>query len=195
MPSIVDLGAVLPHPAVERAKSARAHLKKDSTSWDYARWSFVAGMVAGCDDLLDVGIGMGQFPDAMNYCGIARIRGVDYRKHSLLTNETGFEFVIHDITDPPQPDLQAQVVTCMECIEHIPDPQFSAAVAHLKAMARERLIVTVPFEEPIPLPSFHHQRFDQKRLSELFPGSDLILLAKAEKVRWALVDWRRNGAL
>jgi hypothetical protein len=153
---------------------------------DYQRWSFVLSLIGSTDDLLDIGIGMGQFVDAaMRSARFGRVRGVDRKPHSQLRNLLGFEFVSYDLTQPPA-SLSADVVTCMECLEHIPDPHFDIAVHNLFEIARNRLIVTVPFEEREPLPPYHHQRFDEARLERLFPGAELYQLGN-----WALADLRR----
>lgn len=175
------------HPAVEQVR----RLRGDEATADYCRWSLVLRKLDAGNDVLDIGIGRGQFADAVMLTKqFARVRGADRRKHSKYRNDTGFDYVEYDLTTAPRDSLQAQIVTCLECIEHIPDPAFASAVRHLQALARERLIVTVPFEEPEPLPSMHRQRFTRERLEGLFPGGEICLLSKGATVRWALIDWR-----
>ncbi len=160
---------------------------------DYQRWSIVLRRLNG-GDLLDIGIGLGQFPDAaVRSRKFTRVRGADRKPHSEYRNLIGFEFVTYDLTTDPG-DLAADVVTCMECIEHIPSPGFDDAVANLKRITRKRLIVTVPFEEPEPLPHYHFQRFDMTRLEKLFPGARIDVL-QWEGTPWALVDWRPGSIL
>lgn len=152
---------------------------------DYKRWSYVLGLVKGGGELLDIGIGMGQFADAaMRSKRFSKVSAADRRPHSGLRNLSGFDYVTCDLTKAPW-DLSADVVTCMECLEHIASPGFERAVASLKAITRLQLIVTVPFEEPEPLPSYHVQRFDRDRLEMLFPGSTIVTLGG-----WAVVDWK-----
>lgn len=156
---------------------------------DYLRWSVVLERLDG-GDLLDIGVGMGQFPDAAVRSGMfRRVRGCDRKKHSGYRNLLGYEFVAYDLTTDPG-ELSAEIVTCLECIEHIPDGPFEIAVSNLKRMARSRLVVTVPFEEREPLPSYHHQRFDMGRLKTLFPTGTIEVLRKESSSAWALVDIR-----
>jgi len=158
---------------------------------DYRRWSVVLSMLDG-GDLLDIGIGMGQFPTAaMKSKRFSRVVGADVRPHTSLRNTENFELIKYDLTKAPG-ELSADIVTCMECIEHIDDRFFQAAVDNLIAMARKRLIVTVPFEEPLPLSTYHKQRFDEPRLKSLFPGCQLRFLKLENRVQWALVDLIRS---
>jgi hypothetical protein len=157
---------------------------------DYRRWSHVLDLIPDGSDLLDIGVGLGQFVNAAMLSGrFQRVRGADYRPHSGLQFLTDFELLRADLTRAP--DLSAQIVTCMEVIEHIKTPGFDAAVDNLKKMTNERLLVTVPYAEH-PLPSYHHQRFTVDRLDALFPGGEITLMAEGRTIRWALVDWRKE---
>lgn len=153
------------------------------------RLSYVYGLIPEGSRVADVGVGNGEFASALAHGGkMASVVGTDKRRRRD-TKVIGWKFRAHSLIDKPK--IRAQVVTCMECIEHIPDPGFAQAVRHLKAMARQRLIVTVPFMEKEPLPKAHHQAFDLARLRRLFRGAKITLLLKGNSARWALVDWKR----
>ncbi len=165
---------------------------------DYKRWSAVYNMLEDKSSLIDVGIGAGQFVNAAAKSRrFSSVIGVDCRQTSGLQQLSKFwTLVIHDITSPYQPSwLQADVVTCMETIEHIHQRDFPRAIDNLKGMAKRRLIVSVPFEEPLPLPRFHRQRFDHDRLEKLFPGAQVTLIAKDDRPLWAVVDYRPSQCL
>jgi hypothetical protein len=154
---------------------------------DYRRWSVILDRL-GKGDLLDIGMGMGQFCDAAVRSGrFSRVRGADRKLHSAFRNLSGFEVVSYDLAQPPN-ELRSQVVTCLECIEHIPNPAFALAVDHLRNIATERLIITVPYEEPEPIPPYHHQRFTLDRLNSLFPDGTIEVMDKGGGTAWALVD-------
>lgn len=141
---IVNLDREPMHPAVTWARALRSDVEKDSGRYDYLRWSLVLSEIANARDLLDIGIGRGQFPDAAKNAGLVRVRGADRKRHSQLSINADWDYVEYDLTAEPPRDLKSDVVTCMECIEHIKDPGFAAAVENLKALALKRLIVTVP---------------------------------------------------
>lgn len=163
---------------------------------DYRRWSFVYDMIPSGVTLMDIGVGAGQFVNAAGRSQrFESVMGVDYRYGSGLKQVSShWTLVIQSLAARRIPaSLTAQVVTCMECIEHIADPLFDVAVANLKRMATERLIVTVPFEEKLPLPRYHKQRFDMGRLNRLFPGGEVTLITWRETPLWAAVDWRPDA--
>lgn len=156
---------------------------------DYRRWSYILSLIEKkYECLMDIGIGHGQFIESASRSGMfGRIKGADIRRYSGPLEHL-FEFVSYDLTTAPDRNLRSPIVTCMECIEHIPDPLFDQAVANLKVLATQRLIVTVPYSEREPLPKFHHQRFTVRRLVSLFPNSEITLLAYGSSIPWALVD-------
>lgn len=156
---------------------------------DYKRWSYTLDLIREHSDLLDIGIGAGQFVKAAALTKtITSVKGADYRKHSNLQEGLHFEYVTCDLTKKQSEDLSAEVVTCLECIEHIANPGFKTAVENLLAMARERLIITIPYAEPEPLPRYHYQRFTDNRLEQLFPDGKITLMATNKTIHWALVD-------
>jgi hypothetical protein len=157
---------------------------------DYRRWTYILDVLGRHDELSDIGIGHGQFVQAARNSGkFGRIKGADIRRYEGIEKVNGFDFIQYDLTTQPPTDLRSGVVTCMECIEHIAGPDFDTAVANLKRLARARLIVTVPYAEKEPLPSYHFQRFTVRRLLDLFPGGEVTLLANGPAISWAMVDW------
>jgi len=167
-----------------------AHLRRD----DYARWSYVSRLLKHETSLLDVGIGVGQFVNALASRGtFERIVGVDVQRHSLfITLHDGFETEYVSIESLPYEDGEFDVVTCMETIEHLPDAIFSAGVEQLRRVCKRQLIVTVPFREEV-LGTGHMRRFDFDDIERLFPASAVTLFRKETRVRgrnafWALVE-------
>jgi 2-polyprenyl-3-methyl-5-hydroxy-6-metoxy-1,4-benzoquinol methylase len=158
---------------------------------DYKRWSAVYSMLDENTSLIDVGIGAGQFVNAAAKSRkFKSVIGVDCRQTSGLKQLSKFwTLVIHDLTSPYAPPwLKADVVTCMETVEHINQRDFARAIGSLKSMAQKRLIVTVPFEEPLPLAKFHKQRFDRARLLQLFPSAQITVLTLKDQALWAVID-------
>ena len=167
-----------------------AHLRRD----DYARWSHVSKLVKHETSLLDVGVGLGQFVNAMaSRKKFERIVGVDISRHSLFLEVfEGFTMDYSSIESLPYGDDEIDVVTCMETIEHIPDAIFEKGVAELRRVCKKQLIVTVPFREET-LSKGHVRRFDFADLERLFPRGEITILRKATKARgtythWALIE-------
>jgi ubiquinone/menaquinone biosynthesis C-methylase UbiE len=103
------------------------------------------------ESLLDVGCGEG--------CWLAYLAD-QYRHRKLLGIEVSptrvrelkraFPKLIVDVgglPDLPLPDRSVDVVTCLEVIEHLPD--WEPAVKELVRVARQRVVITVPYRENI----------------------------------------------
>lgn len=157
---------------------------------DYLRWQVVLDRLVEVENHLDVGSGVGQLVNGMvlKYPQ-ANVTGLDIRKNHRFQQFGDFHFLEHNLVDPlPQ---KYKTITCLETIEHIPDPGFDQAVENLKAATGERLIVSVPYREKQPMIADHHQWFDDDRLISLFPGAHISVAAIGRMVEWALIDWRK----
>jgi hypothetical protein len=191
----VQLGEMEPVFAAFRDRlgdDGKAHLRRD----DYARWSFVADMIGEAGSLLDVGVGLGQFVNAMAARGrIDRVVGVDIKPHGKFARlHDGFHMDYVSVGNLPYADREFDVVTCMETIEHLPDAIFERGVAHLRRVCKKQLIVTVPFREET-LSKGHLRRFDFDDLQRLFPGGTITILRRKGKkgapaTFWAVVEER-----
>ena len=162
-------------------------------SSDYKRWSYVLSQIQGGGRLLDVGIGIGQFVYAAEMSGkFSEVVGVDIRPHSgLVQLNDRVELVWANAADLPFEDGEFEDVTCMECLEHMDDETFEAALSELRRVARRELMVTIPYDEPEPLPAGHLQRFPNERIITTFPDAEVTLLRRrTSKVPWALVKER-----
>lgn len=189
----IDLPSVKLHPAAFEVLTefkAAGVPQNGLRASDYRRWTVALSAIEDGGELIDVGIGIGQFPAiALRSGKFEQVTGADMRPHSALQKVDGYHFEAYNLCNHPGV-LSADVVTCMECIEHIASPDFEKAVEHLKMMTRRQLIVTVPFEEELPLPPYHKQRFDTARMQQLFPGCSLTYLAIEGKKQWVMADWR-----
>jgi hypothetical protein len=78
----------------------------------------------------------------------------------------------------------------MEVIEHLPDGKLERVLAQLRRVAARRLIVSVPFCEPLPLPHYHQQQFTAERILSMFPTAKFTLFLKSPvtRVPWMLID-------
>lgn len=154
---------------------------------DWRRLQYASELIPeNVESILDVGVGPGAFLNFLTmkkYCN--QVVGVDIRKYSKfisLVDDLDFKEMSVDKLDFE--DNSFDTVFCMEVLEHLPVEVMLNGIAELKRVTRHKLVMSVPFEEPLPLPSYHLQRFDIKRLELVFPGSDITLLHRPNKVGW-----------
>lgn len=109
----------------------------------------VLGPLSGT--VLDIGIGEGLCLErvlaADDHGGSqARVVGVEYRydKAEVARKVDGVEVVVGDAGLLPFPDRSADLVLCIEVLEHL--PVVAPAVAELARVAKSRCVVSVPWE-------------------------------------------------
>ena len=117
-----------------------------------ARMAGIVGRVEGT--VVDVGIGEGLCLDrlltALDATGGrdpgACIVGIEYRhdKAEVASELKGVDVAVGDAGMLPFPDASADLVTCIEVLEHL--PTVAPAVAELARVAKDRCIVSVPYE-------------------------------------------------
>ncbi|MEM8704818.1 MAG: class I SAM-dependent methyltransferase [Actinomycetota bacterium] len=156
---------------------------------DWRRISFVNGALGGSGRFLDVGLGAGQFLNAVarshahdEVHGLDRVR---FKKYVELDDR----ICRHDgsIAELPYPDDHFDVVTCMEVLEHLPSEFYADGIAELRRVCRGQLVMSVPFEEPEPIYGGHVRRYEMADLARDFPDADLVLLDRPG-MSWALME-------
>ena len=156
---------------------------------DWIRISFVLNAIYPWGTVLDVGVGAGQFLNALALSQkFRRVAGVDFvRYEKYLELHPAIERMDCSIEELPYADNSFDIVTCMEVLEHIPDPIFEPALAELRRVCRGQLIITVPFNEPEPISKFHVRRFQADDILRIFPNSNRILLDRS-RMPWILIE-------
>lgn len=162
--------------------------------WDWARVSFVKGLLPEKGDVLDVGVGSGQFINTLANTGkFARVVGADITTHSkFIRLNDRFEMKQLSVADLKFDAGTFDAVTCMEVLEHVDQATFASGLSELRRVCRGTLIMSVPFEEPEPLPSYHKLRFDRADLVRLWPDAKRILLRRPG-VGWAMMVEDRSA--
>lgn len=179
--------------AIMRDKFTADLVDKRITVNDWARWSFVINRLYNtCDTILDVGIAHGTFINSLSGAGFAkRLVGIDIKEYSLYSEiNPSFEVKIEDAEYLSFEDNEFETVTCMEVIEHLPGDKLNNVIANLRRVAERKLVISVPFCEPLPLPKWHHQQFTPERIMNIFPNADYTLMLKSPvtRVPWLLVE-------
>ena len=139
--------------------------------------------------LLDVGMGKGILVNsAFLSKKLDSITAVDVRKSPNARLKRGIKFIEKSLISGEFVNERFDTVVCMEVLEHLESKFNSVMLTNLRESTDNRLIVTVPFNEPEPLwwhdkPGGHRQKFTLKQLAHLFPNA----IATIEP-RWG-VEW------
>lgn len=159
------------------------------TRHDWLRIGFVLGALQPGGRFLDIGLGAGQFINAVASTGrFDAVHGSDpVRFNKYVELDPGIERIDASVADLPYPDGHFDVVTCMEVLEHVPDDIFVAALAELRRVCSGQLIMTVPFEEPEPIYVGHRRRFEAADIERTFPHAERILLDRPG-MSWAVME-------
>lgn len=165
------------------------------SKFDYRRYALAYERVPDGASVLDVGVGSGQLVNALAIGGrCERVCGMDVRWHTKLTRfHDGYELQKGSVDRMDGfADGEFDTVICMEVLEHLEPDVLDAALRELRRVSSDLLLMTVPYNEPLPLPSFHKTRFGDDEVRRYFPEAKLSLLRKP-RVDWALVEERPGG--
>jgi Glycosyl transferases group 1 len=176
-----------------------ANVAKRIPTANWARADYCASIADGTDSLLDVGSGLGEFVNLCKQRRPARqVTSVDTRDWDLWLDASGQLERVRGSLPALSDDLARDTVTCFEVIEHLPPEDLPAAIATLQRLARRRLLISVPFMEPLPLHRGHLTRFDVDTLLKHFPHAHFTILGKGGRadavVGWILCDLPGIGA-
>ncbi|CTQ54737.1 bifunctional 3-demethylubiquinone-9 3-methyltransferase/ 2-octaprenyl-6-hydroxy phenol methylase [Roseibium album] len=154
---------------------------------DWRRIQYCINLIeADKGSALDVGVGPAALLNFLNQARqFDQVTGIDVRRYSkLLLLDESIDYRIMDATKMIFNDESYDTVICMEVLEHLTLNSMIEALSELRRVAKKKLIMSVPFEEPEPLPSYHKQRFDQEKLIEYFPNAEIKLLQRPKRKGW-----------
>jgi len=157
---------------------------------DWRRIEYISSLLPEAKSVLDIGIGNGQFLNLLislnRFQGILGIDIMRYPKFTMLFGSRLYQIMYASITNLPFVDKCIDVVTCMELLEHLDRQSFLAALREIRRISR-LLVVTVPYNESEPLPSYHKLRFTDSDLTTYFPHGEFILLKKPAGTPWMVI--------
>ncbi|HNP35705.1 MAG TPA: class I SAM-dependent methyltransferase [Woeseiaceae bacterium] len=155
---------------------------------DWRRLEFATSLIPdNCKSVLDVGVGPGAFLNFLSMSGrFDRVTGIDKRRYSkFIELAPNLDYRIMNVGKTSFPDASFDLVICMEVLEHLDTATLTNALSELRRITCKKLIMTVPFNEPLPLPSYHLQQFDENRIRETFPSAEILLLHRnKEQSTW-----------
>lgn len=96
--------------------------------------------------VIDVGCGRGYLVDRLAAAGHREVSGCDIVLDGSLRDRDGVHFRQAAVENLPFPDAAFDTVVCTHTLEHVQDIQ--RALAELRRVARQRLIIVVPKERP-----------------------------------------------
>ncbi len=154
----------------------------------FQAYSFVIpGVVA------DIGVGNGALLHILSRSSrCSEITGVDIRRHSMLQLPDNCTFKEQSVCQLEMADGHFDTVVCMEVLEHLEVPDFPDALRQLRRVTKQRLIVTIPYNEPEPVwwhdrPGGHRQSFDDDKIAALFPDFVGALIERPKSTDWLLL--------
>jgi ubiquinone/menaquinone biosynthesis C-methylase UbiE len=197
--TIVSLEAIKPNMVAEKAYRRALRIHKDNkTEFDkkyqpheWSRLTYAMRKIKPGKSILDVGVGRGYFVNMLQWSKkFEKVSGIDIIAHNQSKFAKGVSVSVMDVRGLQLPDNAFDTVICMEVLEHMPENETSGALAELRRVARNQLIVTVPFLEPEPIAKYHKRRFTEDDVKTLFPKARFSLLLKSpvNRVPWLFVD-------
>ena len=137
------------------------------------------------ESLLDVGCGNGLFLNHLSATQgqrFQRLCGADRSKAALAHVRT--ECVEASCEQLPFGDREFDAVTCMEVLEHLPEPVYPKAIREIVRIAARHVILTVPYAEDLEWslircdkchcrfnPAYHLRSFKEVTLRHLLDGT------------------------
>lgn len=197
---IVQLSNVRLTPMARRLRAERdarwgeAQARKAFPDYEWQRLSYVARRLDGGPSLLEVGPGRGFLSRMIAKGGLYErqevVDIVDPPRSLRAKYGPGVGFRQMSAADLPDAEGAFDTVLCMEVLEHLDDETLPRALEQVRRVCGRRLILSVPFIEPLPLPAYHRQRFDEGRIRAMFPNARYTLLLKepVSRLPWLLME-------
>ena len=129
--------------------------------------------------VLDAGAGPGVL---MNYFlfapGYTNVTAIDKRVMLKMVEMSPLQdFRIMDVCDLKFESNSFELVVCTEVLEHLPtEKQFNEALQELRRVVSKTLLISLPFQEKIPLIADHYHTFDLSKIQKIFPNGQYTIV-------------------
>lgn len=160
-----------------RAMYEAAFPARESGAFTGPDWNRSAAAVAATRGpaVLEVGVGAGQtFNILARDHSIERLVGLDVVWNRKLIRPDRGILELGSILRLPYAAQSFDTVLCMEVLEHLEAIEFPKALHEIRRVCRGTLVMTVPYEEPLPVwhhdrPGGHRQQFSEEKIERWFP--------------------------
>jgi SAM-dependent methyltransferase len=172
---------------IVRASGEESH-NKSFPIYDWQRLSYAYSRLQSGQRCLEVGPGRGYLTTMMwRQKKFEEVHAIDIVDRVLPKNVL---FQKMSVDSLEYEDKHFDCVICMEVLEHLDDEQLYRGLAEIRRVSRSQLVMSVPYCEPLPLPKYHKQSFDEARIREMFPNARYSLLLKEPimRVPWLLME-------
>jgi 2-polyprenyl-3-methyl-5-hydroxy-6-metoxy-1,4-benzoquinol methylase len=175
----LDQTAIWRHFSLNTLDRLRARLSAPSAEYGSHTAVFAAiyRRILECrvgDSLLDVGSNLGHLPVLLSELDAGTtVVGCDNRPEAIAcceelaaaTGNTRVAFRLADVLAPDFAEMgRSDTVTAVHVLEHLTEEELPVALAHLLGVTARRLIVSVPYEEPVQPLYGHQQAFTPEKL-------------------------------
>lgn len=196
---LVQLSTIPLTRAAEKLRQGRIDRQGEAQAlatyrdYEWQRMSYVHRLLPRSGSLLEVGPGRGYLSRMMAKKGRFQpqvaLDIVDTPNPARKYGST-VEYRQLSVADLDYPDRSFDTVICMEVLEHLETDVMLEGLRQIRRVCGGRLIMSVPFLEALPLPSYHKQRFDAARVLETFPEARYTLLLKepVSRTPWILIE-------
>lgn len=199
----IELASIELNPVARRirdeciaAKGSEEEYDMGYPIYDWQRQCFVFEKLRPGQSCLEIGPGRCYLSKMIAESGMyERVCAIDIVARPRLPETV--DFSVMSVGDMSFPDSTFDTVICTEVLEHLDDETLPKAIAEIRRVCRAQLIVSVPYNEPLPLPKYHKQQFTEEKVRRLFPNANYTLLLKKPVMRvpWMLIEEEHAEAM
>jgi len=162
--------------------------RREESLWKFVRELTPSGTITS---MLDVGCGAGHITNKFAEHGIAHVTGIDISPHRVKFAQKAYPqhtYRVGSVLDLPFTDKNFDLVAAIEVLEHMDD--LHKSIEELKRVSKRWILLTVPFEQDIPVvlcPHCLHQ-FNYDGHLQSFTQSGFVTLITGHGLRVQKVE-------
>ncbi len=174
--------------ALRKSESEEEYFRRHP-KYDWQRLQFGFSRIKPGKKCLEIGPGRGYLTTILHRSKVfEEIHAIDIvDRTKRLPKDVNFK--IEDVSNLSFTDGEFDTVICMEVLEHLDTDSYYSALSEIRRVCGGKLIVTVPFNEPMPS-KYHLQSFSSQRIMDEYPDGKYSLLLKSPimRVPWLMIE-------